>query len=99
MEDGDLTPGSVRIGDEKVPIEVLSITDHEKKANIEFSPYKEIKQNIPAPDEQFMSRLILGISQNDYESARTYKTTNLSQKCGFHASDSASFRAVFSKSC
>ena len=63
-------PGSVKIGDEKVPIEVPRIMDHEKKANIEFSPYKEIR-DIPAPDEQFMSRLILGISQNDYESART----------------------------
>lgn len=61
-------PGSVKIGDEKVPIEVPRIMDHEKKANIEFSPYKEIR-DIPVPDEQFMSRLILGISQNDYERA------------------------------
>ncbi len=51
-------PGSVKIGDEKVPIEVPRIMDHEKKANIEFSPYKEIR-DIPAPDEQLCQDLYL----------------------------------------
>ena len=59
-------PGSIRIGDEKVPIDVPRIIDNEKRTNVEFKPYKELRK-IPAPDEQFMARLILGISQNDYE--------------------------------
>jgi transposase-like protein len=59
-------PGSVRIGDEKVRVEVPRIMDNEKGINVEFEAYKEMKK-LPAPDEQFLSKLILGISQNDYE--------------------------------
>lgn len=61
-------PGSVRIGDEKVRVSVPRVMDKKKGVNVEFKPHKEL-QKIPAPDDQFLSRLILGISQNDYDKA------------------------------
>lgn len=59
-------PGSVRIGDCKVPIEVPRIMDNRRRKNVEFASYRHLK-SIPAPEEEMMRKLILGISQNDYE--------------------------------
>lgn len=58
--------GSVRIGEEKVRIKVPRVIDKESGRNISLENYKQLK-NLPAPGEELMEKVILGISQRDYE--------------------------------
>lgn len=58
--------GSVRIGDEKVRIKVPRVIDNEESKNVSLNNYKLLK-NLPAPNEALMEKIILGISQGDYE--------------------------------
>jgi putative transposase len=58
-------PGSIRVGEEKVPIRVPRIYD--KKNNNTSSPeiYEKLKADLPTPE--VMKKILLGISQKDYE--------------------------------
>jgi len=58
--------GSVRIGEEKVRIKVPRIIDTERKRNVSLENYERLKE-LPAPTEELMEKVILGISQRDYE--------------------------------
>jgi len=58
--------GSVRIGEEKVRIKVPRVIDNELKKNVSLNNYNLLKK-LPAPSEELMEKVILGISQRDYE--------------------------------
>lgn len=58
--------GSVLIGEEKVRIKVPRVLDNESKKNVSLENYKLLKR-LPSPNEELMEKVILGISQRDYE--------------------------------
>ncbi len=58
--------GSVRIGEEKVKIKIPRVIDIEEGKNVSLNNYKLLKK-LPAPSEKLMEKVILGISQKDYE--------------------------------
>jgi transposase-like protein len=58
--------GSVRLGEEKVKIKVPRVIDNETKRNISLENYEQLK-NLPLPTEELMHKVVLGISQRDYE--------------------------------
>lgn len=58
--------GSVKIGEEKVKIKVPRVIDTELEKNVSLENYKLLK-NLPSPNEKLMEKVILGISQRDYE--------------------------------
>jgi transposase-like protein len=58
--------GSVRIGSEKLPVEVPRVYDNEEKRNKPLESYQEIKQ-LKRPGKEVLEKIILGISQRDYE--------------------------------
>lgn len=59
-------PGSIRIGEEKVPVDVprLYDKDHEKTEAVEY--YQRLHK-IPMPQEEVIKKVIKGLSQKDYE--------------------------------
>lgn len=59
-------PGSIRIGEEKVPIEVPRFYDKEEKRTEEPKYYREL-HDIPMPSEELVKKVIKGLSQHDYE--------------------------------
>ena len=59
-------PGSVRIGDEKLPIPVPRMIDTETEKTCSPERYHEMKQ-LPAMSEKMQETILLGLSQNDYE--------------------------------
>jgi putative transposase len=61
-------PGSVRLGDEKIPVLVPRVYDNQENKNKSLTYYQTIKK-LPEPSEEVMKRVILGISQHDYEQA------------------------------
>lgn len=58
--------GSVRIGSEKLPVEVPRVYDNEEKRNKSLESYQELKQ-LREPGKEVLEKIILGISQRDYE--------------------------------
>ena len=58
--------GSIRIGSEKVPIVVPRVYDNEEKKNKPLERYNEMKRQ-QEPTEELMNKILLGISQRDYE--------------------------------
>lgn len=58
--------GSVRIGEEKVRIKVPRVIDTEEKRNVSLENYQRLKE-LPVPTKELMEKVILGISQRDYE--------------------------------
>lgn len=58
--------GSVRIGSEKLPVEVPRVYDNEEKRNKSLGSYQELKQ-LKEPGKEVLEKIILGISQRDYE--------------------------------
>ncbi len=58
--------GSVRIGEEKVSIQVPRVIDKKEAKNVSLNNYKLLK-DLPVPSEELMEKVILGISQRDYE--------------------------------
>lgn len=58
--------GSVLIGEEKVRIKVPRVIDNELERNVSLENYKHLKK-LPSPSEELMEKVILGISQRDYE--------------------------------
>jgi hypothetical protein len=59
-------PGSVRIGSEKVPVEVPRIYDKQEKRNKSLESYSMLRR-IEAPTEEVINKIILGLSERDYE--------------------------------
>jgi len=59
-------PGSIRVGEEKVKIKVPRMLDNQKKATESPDSYQKLK-SIDLPSESLMKRIILGLSQHDYQ--------------------------------
>ena len=59
-------PGSIRIGEEKVPVEVPRFYDKEKGRTEESEYYRELHE-LPMPREEVINKVIKGLSQKDYE--------------------------------
>lgn len=59
-------PGSIRIGEEKVPVDVPRYYDKEEMRTEESETYKNLHE-IPMPSEVIMKKIIKGLSQRDYE--------------------------------
>lgn len=59
-------PGSIRIGAEKVPVEVPRFYDKEKDRTEEAEYYQRLHE-IPIPSEEVIKKVIKGLSQHDYE--------------------------------
>lgn len=59
-------PGSIRIGGEKVPVEVPRLYNKEERKTEEVENYVKL-HNIPIPQEELMRKIVLGLSQKDYE--------------------------------
>lgn len=58
-------PGSVRIGEERVPVSVPRVYDQENKENISLGNYKSLRE--AEPDElRLMNGLLHGLSTKDY---------------------------------
>ena len=60
-----LNPWSVRIGDQKLRIEVPRIFDTEQGNNSMLQRYEELKQ-LPDPTEQLINGVLPGLSMRDY---------------------------------
>lgn len=59
-------PGSIRIGEEKVKVEVPRFYDKEEEKTEESEYYKKLHE-IPMPSKEVVNKIIKGISQQDYE--------------------------------
>lgn len=59
-------PGSVRIGSEKIPIEVPRVVDNKNKKDKPLENYK-LMRRLPEPEEDILNNVILGLSQRDYQ--------------------------------
>ena len=59
-------PGSIRIGEEKVPVEVPRFYDKEEERTGEADYYQKLHE-IPMPSEEVLKKVIKGLSQHDYE--------------------------------
>ena len=58
-------PGSVKLGDQKVPIDVPRILDKEEKKNIPLEYYEMLK-DLPHQDHQVIASVLRGLSMRDY---------------------------------
>jgi transposase-like protein len=58
-------PGSVRIGQEKVPIEVQRLMDNQTGETFSPESYQAMRE-LPAPDQQLQEAVLLGLSQGNY---------------------------------
>jgi len=58
-------PGSVKLGDQKVPIDVPRILDKEEKKNITLEYYEQLK-DLPHQDHQVIASVLRGLSMRDY---------------------------------
>jgi transposase-like protein len=59
-------PGSIRIGEEKVPVEVPRFYDKENRVTEESEYYHQLHE-LPMPSEEVIKKVIKGLSQKDYE--------------------------------
>lgn len=59
-------PGSIRIGAEKVPVEVPRFYDKDEDRTEEAEYYRQL-HNLPMPTEEVIKKVIKGLSQRDYE--------------------------------
>ena len=58
--------GSIRIGEEKVPVEVPRYYDKEEERTEESEYYQQL-HTMPMPSEEVIKKVIKGMSQHDYE--------------------------------
>lgn len=58
-------PGSIRIGEEKVPVEVPRFYDKEESRTEESEYYQQL-HNLAIPSEEVLKKVIKGLSQHDY---------------------------------
>lgn len=59
-------PGSIRIGEEKVPVDVQRLHNKLKDQTEEVEIYQQL-HTLPMPSEAVMKKVIKGLSQRDYE--------------------------------
>ena len=59
-------PGSIRVGEEKVKMKVPRIHDNQKMITESPDSYQKLR-SIELPSESLMKRIILGLSQHDYQ--------------------------------
>lgn len=59
-------PGSIRIGEEKLPVEVPRYYDKEERRTEESEYYRQLHE-LPMPSEEVIKKVIKGLSQRDYE--------------------------------
>jgi len=59
-------PGSIRIGEEKVPVEVPRFYDKEEERTEESDYYRQMHE-LSMPSEEVIKKVIKGLSQKDYE--------------------------------
>jgi putative transposase len=59
-------PGSIRIGEEKVKIKVPRLHDNQKLITESPESYEKLR-SIELPSEALMKKIILGLSQHDYQ--------------------------------
>jgi len=59
-------PGSVRIGEEKVKIEIPRLYDNKAEETVGLENYQKLKE-IELPSEQLLKKIILGLSEHDYK--------------------------------
>jgi len=58
-------PGSVKLGDQKIPIDIPRILDKEEKKNISLEYYEKLK-DLPHQDHQVIASVLRGLSMRDY---------------------------------
>jgi transposase-like protein len=58
-------PGSVRIGDQKLKVDVPRVYDNEQDKNTALDRYEDLKQ-LPEQTEQLINGILLGLSMRDY---------------------------------
>lgn len=63
--------GSVRIGDQKVPVDVPRVMDNIEGRNIPLESYDQIKQS-DEPTEQLLQGVLRGLSTRDYDKVINY---------------------------
>lgn len=73
-------PGSIQLGEERVPIRVPRLLNKSEKKTASPEVYKELKE-LPTPDELVLKKIAMGISQKDYEEVtrRLAESFSLSQ--------------------
>lgn len=59
-------PGSIRIGEEKVRVEVPRFYDKENRITEESEYYQQLHE-LPMPSQEVINKVIKGLSQKDYE--------------------------------
>lgn len=64
-------PGSVKIGDTKLKIDIPRIYDSDEKSNIPLEVYHHLKE-VKSPTEQLLKAVLLGLSTRDYEEVIDY---------------------------
>ena len=86
-------PGSVKIGDRKIKVDVPRIYDKEEKRNISLENYSKMKE-LEAIDDRLLKAIILGLSTRDYNQV----VGNLMDSFGLsHSSVSSEFIEKSSK--
>lgn len=59
-------PGSIRIGEEKVKMEIPRLYDNKVEETLGLETYQKLKE-IELPSEQLLKKIILGLSEHDYK--------------------------------
>jgi putative transposase len=59
-------PGSVKLGSERIRLDIPRIYDHERESNPSLGMYHRLKE-LPAIDERLLKAVLLGLSTRDYE--------------------------------
>ena len=59
-------PSSVKLGSERIPLDIPRIYDHESKTNQSLDVYQRLKE-LPAIDERLLKAVLLGLSTRDYK--------------------------------
>ena len=59
-------PSSVKIGSERIRVEVPRVYDHEQESNPTLDMFQRLKE-LPEIDERLLKAVILGLSTRDYE--------------------------------
>jgi len=74
--------GGVRVGDQKLPVEVPRIMDNVERKNVPLERYEKIK-HVDEPTEQLIQGILRGLSTRDYDRVINY----LEQGFGLSKSD------------
>jgi transposase-like protein len=75
-------PGSIRIGEEKIKVDVPRFYDKDEGRTEEASSYKRLRE-IPKPSLKILKKILLGLSQHDYKAV----TRNVIESFGMSQSN------------